>query len=88
MWKQPQIMDILFQASFQSVLAHNSAKYKKFWMWDNRDLNITYLWGPWGCFLCPDFFPVFFGVTRDHIEHFSEEIIWLPFISQIDSPGA
>ena len=30
----------------------------------------------------------FFGVTGDHIEHFSEEIVWLPFFSQIDYPGA
>ena len=25
------------------------------------------------------FFPVFFSVTRDLIDHFGEEIVWLPF---------
>ena len=29
------------------------------------------------------FFSSFFSVTRDQIDHFGEEIVWLPFISQI-----
>ena len=29
------------------------------------------------------FLQFFFGVTRDLIDHFGEEIVWLPFFSQI-----
>ena len=29
----------------------------------------------------------FFGVTRDKIKHIGEGIIWLSFISQVDSLG-
>ena len=34
------------------------------------------------------FFQFFFGVTRDLIDHFGEEIVWLPFFSQIGLLGA
>ena len=30
----------------------------------------------------------FFGVTRDLIDHFGEEIVWLPLFSQIGLLGA
>ena len=28
------------------------------------------------------YFPVFFCVTRDLIDHFGEEIVWLPFYAE------
>ena len=34
------------------------------------------------------FLQFFFSVTRDLIDHFGEEIVWLPFFSQIDHLGA